>query len=194
MKIILTIFLFVPALAFSQMSIFDTFKKGADIIQNLNSGNNQETKKPEVKTETSTSKIKKVEGPPVAKSGTNVTNQNIKEVLTKFNKDYEFNWKTEDDLTVLVNVEITKNGAEKFYKFNITNRAQVPKDYSMISITCDIPQHFEQAIEQLKTPPKTIVLTTVDWRTGITDTESSMAGRAPVFYLEALCDFKLANK
>lgn len=194
-KLLLLALYLLPFQVSAQFNLLDTIKKSTDVIQSVTQGNNQSNQaKPQQNTQTNSGAKNKVQGPPIAKSGSSVTNNNIKNVLEKFDKQYPGFWKSEDNLNVLVSVEITRNGSEKFYNFKITNPAQVPNGYSMVSFTCAIPQHFEQAIETLKTAPKTIMLTAVDWNRGAPDTESAMAQRKPVFNLDATCDFVLVGK
>ena len=187
-------------------NLLDTIKKGSDVIQSITSGNNQQNQtkpqqdtqnqtKPQQETQINSGGTNKVQGPPIAKSGSSVTNKNIKNVLEKFDKQFDgAEWKSQDELNVLVSVEILKNGSEKFYNFKITDPAQVPVSYSMIYFSCTIPQHFEQAIEALKAPPKTIMLKAFDWGMSGTDTEASEARRKPKYLIEATCDFDLVGK
>lgn len=196
MKKLLYLALFLMSFQVSaQFNLLDTIKKSTDVIQSITQGNNQSNQAiPEQKNQTNSGATKRVQGPPIAKSGTSVTNKNIKNILEKFEKQYPgIRWKSQDELNVLVSVEIIKNGSDKFYKFRITNPDQVPNGYSMVSFDCAIPRHFEQAIETLKAAPKTIILTAVDWSLGAPDTESGIARRKPEFKLDAICDFVLVG-
>jgi len=181
--------------AHAQLNLLDTLKKGADALQNLNTAPQGQTNSP-TKPAAPAAQANSNQAPqmPVAKSGGVVTNQNIKDVLPQFDKKYQGYWRSEDELNVVVNVEITRNGREKYYYFKISNAAQVPKGYRMIEFQCAIPQHFEQATETLKTPPKTIRLKAFDWKAGPTDTESGEGGQKPIYKIDAECDFELLNK
>lgn len=194
-KLFTGLLVFVSFQAFAQLNLLDSLKKGADVMQNLSQGGQQSpagtTNKATPVTKPTVSQEPQI---PVAKSGGPVTNQNIKDVLPQFDKKYSSYWRSEDQLNVIVNVEVTRNGKEKYYFFKINNPAQVPKGYRMIDFTCANPKHFEQATETLKVPPKAIRLVAVDWRAGGPDTESGEGGMKPVYKIDAECDFQLLNK